>query len=117
MPPGITGSADSGSGARRVHRTKPSGWGEPAATPKLNGSPACQIFCCAVARRISAGAAISVAIPIPAFAMKRRRVDWDGVISDRVWRMRVSLGWTILVPPTMLNFERHYCDNDFKWLA
>src|SRR6185312_5381872 len=38
MPPGVAGSGLSGSGASRVHRTKPSGRGSPEATPRLNGS-------------------------------------------------------------------------------
>jgi len=33
MPPGVSGSADIGSGASRVHKTKPSGRGAPEATP------------------------------------------------------------------------------------
>ncbi len=52
MPPGVSGLVDSGSGASRVHSTKPSGRGAPEATPKLNGLPARQL--CAAAWRSKA---------------------------------------------------------------
>ncbi len=53
---GVSGSVDIGSGASRVHNTKPSERGAPDATPRLNGLPAPQL--CARAERSSAGAAI-----------------------------------------------------------
>src|SRR5580700_6116873 len=72
MLPGVSGSADSGSGASRVHNTKPSERGAPDATPRLNGLPGAQL--CARAERSKAGAAIR-ATPVPAApAIKRRRV-------------------------------------------
>src|SRR5271169_215332 len=72
MPPGFSGSVDIGSGASRVHKTKPSERGAPDATPRLNGLPGSQL--CARAERSRAGAAIK-ATPVPAApAIKRRRV-------------------------------------------
>src|ERR1700734_94072 len=72
MPPGVSGSVDSGSGASRVHNTKPSERGAPDATPRLNGLPGSQL--CARADRSKAGAATR-ATPVPAApAIKRRRV-------------------------------------------
>src|SRR5580704_16207652 len=76
MPPGVSGSADIGSGASRVHNTKPSDRGAPDATPRLNGLPGSQL--CARAERSKAGAAIRAA-PVPAApAIKRRRVKRFG---------------------------------------
>src|ERR1700723_784731 len=72
MPPGVSGSTDIGSGASRVHHTKPAERGAPDATPRLNGLPGSQL--CARAERSKAGAAIKTA-PVPAApAIKRRRV-------------------------------------------
>src|SRR5579871_6864140 len=72
MPPGVEGLGESGSGARRVHSTKPSGRGAPEATPRLKGS--------ARHRRVwesagptMAGAAIRLAAPAPRPATTRRR--------------------------------------------
>jgi hypothetical protein len=75
MPPGVSGLVDSGSGASRVHNTKPSGRGEPEATPRLNGLPLRQL--CAAAMRIRLGTAIGAAIAAkaaPAPPAKRRRL-------------------------------------------
>src|SRR6516162_9563998 len=75
MPPGVSGLVDSGSGARRVHNTKPSGRGAPEATPRLNGLPARQL--CAAAMRMRPGAAIgakAAPAPAPAAPTKRRRL-------------------------------------------
>src|SRR6202035_205845 len=74
MPPGVSGLADIGSGASRVHNTKPSGRGAPDATPRLNGLPGSRP--CARAERSKAGAATR-ATPAPAApAIKRRRLSW-----------------------------------------
>src|SRR5580704_3050757 len=76
MPPGVSGSADIGSGASRVHNTKPLERGAPDATPRLNGLPGSQL--CARAERSKAGAAIKTT-PVPAApAIKRRRFRWLG---------------------------------------
>src|ERR1700733_3086014 len=72
MPPGFSGSPDIGSGASRVHKTKPSERGAPDATPRLNGLPGSQL--CARAERNKAGAAINTAPAPAAPAIKRRRV-------------------------------------------
>src|SRR3974390_2741234 len=75
MPPGVSGLVDSGSGASRVHNTKPSARGAPHATPRLNGLPARQL--CAAAMRMRPGAAIGAAIAAkaaPAPPTKRRRL-------------------------------------------
>src|SRR4029077_1833121 len=74
MPPGVSGLLDSGSGASRVHNTKPSARGAPDATPRLNGLPARQL--CATAVRIRLGAAMgAIAVKAaPAPATKRRRL-------------------------------------------
>src|ERR1700681_3191782 len=74
MPPGVSGLVDIGSGANRVHKTKPSERGAPDATPRLNGLPGSQL--CARTERSKAGAAIK-ATPVPAApAIKRRRLRW-----------------------------------------
>src|ERR1700674_2349295 len=73
MPPGVAGSGDSGSGASRVHRTKPSGRGAPGATPSENGAPPLQRPPPAKAPESTAGAAASPIRPAPAPPMKRRR--------------------------------------------
>src|SRR6516164_925055 len=73
MPPGVSGLLDSGSGANRVHNTKPSGRGAPEATPRLNGLPARQL--CAAAMLMRPGAAIGAAMAAtaaPAAPTKRR---------------------------------------------
>src|SRR5580692_5267685 len=78
MPPGVSGLVDNGSGASRVHNTKPSDRGAPEATPRLNGLPGSQL--CARAERSKAGAAIR-AMPVPAApAIKRRRVRRFGKV-------------------------------------
>src|SRR5690349_16841395 len=85
MPPGFSGLGDKGSGASRVHRTKPSGRGAPEATPRLNGLPFRQLW--APARRITPGAAI-VAKPAPPAATKRRRLTGMEV-------KRARIGWPL----------------------
>jgi len=75
MPPGVSGLLDSGSGASRVHNTKPSARGAPEATPRPNGLPVRQL--CAAAMRIRHGAAIGAAMAAtaaPAAPTKRRRL-------------------------------------------
>ena len=67
MPAGDAASQFSGSGASRVHKTKPSGAGEPDATPRLNGS---LLQRGAGAARRMEGAAIAAVL----VAMKARRV-------------------------------------------
>src|ERR1700752_1925461 len=57
MPPGLAGSTDSGSGARRVHNTKPSAAGAPDATTSENGSPFSQFADCPRARPMNDGVA------------------------------------------------------------
>src|ERR1700722_14762071 len=76
MPPGVSGSVDIGSGASRVHNTKPSGRGAPDATPRLNGWLLLQLG--APARRSTAGAPMMTK-PAPAARVnKRRRVSRGG---------------------------------------
>src|ERR1700751_2963518 len=85
MPPGVSGLVDSGSGASRVHNTKPSGRGEPDATPRLNGLPLRQL--CAAAMRIRPGATIGAAIAVkaaPAPPTKRRRLKCPEVTCPRI---------------------------------
>src|SRR5215467_12886882 len=72
MPPGVAGFAESGSGASRVHSTKPSGRDEPDATPRLNGS-AVQLRDCATAPRITAGPARRLRQLAPSPWINRRR--------------------------------------------
>src|SRR5215472_9536168 len=76
MPPGVAGLAESGSGASRVHNTKPSGRGAPAATPRLNGS-AVQRRPCAPARPITTGPAIRLrqAAPNPPISPRRSKLE------------------------------------------
>src|ERR1700728_2326574 len=87
MPPGVSGLCDSGTGARRVHNTKPSGRGAPEATPRLKGSPACQF--CARACRSRAGAAIR-ARPVPAAPATRRR-RFIGLFGNRLGVMGLGI--------------------------
>src|SRR5260221_8660924 len=81
MPPGVVGSAASGSGASRVHSTNPSGAGSPDATPRLNGSPWRQAALLPAplpaTQPTSAGAATSPAAP-QARRRKARRVGAIG---------------------------------------
>src|SRR5579862_1937563 len=92
MPPGVSGSTDIGSGASRVHNTKPSDRGAPDATPRLNGLPGLQL--CARAERSKAGAAIK-ARPVPAApAIKRRRLRWFGKDLFGMIALGVRLRWT-----------------------
>ena len=86
MPPGVCGLGDNGSGASRVHSTKPSARGAPEATPRLKGSPARQP--CAQAWRSKAGAAMA---PKPALAAARRR--WRRV--GRMWNSVICANPTI----------------------
>src|ERR1700730_2134374 len=79
MPPGVSGLVDIGSGASRVHSTKPSDRGAPDATPRLNGLPGSQL--CARAERSKAGAAIKTAPALVARVIRRRRVRWRGKVS------------------------------------
>src|SRR5580692_10377796 len=91
MPPGVSGLADIGSGASRVHNTKPSDRGAPDATPRLNGLPGSQL--CARARRNSAGAAIK-AKPVPATPVtKRRRVIRVEAAFVGMIDLRMRLRW------------------------
>src|ERR1700674_3691622 len=71
MPAGAAGSDESGSGASRVHNTKPSGRGAPDATPRLNGSPLGQRRACASARPIGAAAKPRQPAPSPPISWRR----------------------------------------------
>ena len=87
LPPGVAGLAESGSGASRVHSTKPSGRGAPDATPRLNGSPLGQRRSCATARPITAYATARPRHPAPSAPINRRRsmakrLAWDGRPDD-----------------------------------
>jgi hypothetical protein len=109
MPPGVSGLLDSGSGASRVHNTKPSARGAPEATPRLNGLPPRQL--CAAAMRMRPGAAIAVkAAPAP--PTKRRRLKCPEVtrpcILPLAARLRLSnifAGFYDILTPAIANEE------------
>src|SRR5579864_4544421 len=91
MPPGVSGSVDIGSGASRVHNTKPSDRGAPEATPRLNGLPGLQL--CARAERSKAGAATRAKPLLAAPAIKRRRVRWLGKDLFGMIDLGIRLRW------------------------
>src|SRR5262249_29394013 len=97
MPPGVSGLLDNGSGASRVHSTKPSGRGAPEATPRLNGLPPRQFW--AAAMRIICGAA-RLPTPPSAVTSTQRRVRLLGMIRFRIAPVAViaiaqHIGWFV----------------------
>ena len=100
MPPGVSGLSDSGSGASRVHSTKPSGArraGRDAEAERIAGAPALRR-----GGADTAGAAIRARPALAAPPIKRRR--------DRTLRADLAAAWRSRHVVAMNQHLRAFCD-------